>query len=97
MYSNSDAISKIAGLDIFTTIGTSQAEIIAAMAMIWLGIIILFFISGYSCAATWDDWISFKKAITRLRMSKVTRQNLRGYLLTVSNNIVAEVNGTIQT
>ena len=97
MYSNSDAISKIAGLDIFTTIGTSQAELIVTMAMIWLGIIILFFISGHSCAATWDDWTSFKKAVTRLRMSKVTRQNLRGCLLTVSNNIVAEVNGTIQT
>jgi type III secretory pathway component EscU len=87
MYTNSDAISKIAGLDIFTTIGTTQVEIIAAMVIIWFGIIISFFISGYICVSTWDDWINFKKAISRLKMSKVTRQNLRGYLLTISNNL----------
>jgi len=97
MYSNSNEISSIINLDIFTLIGTTQLDLVATMALIWVATIFSFFISGHICAQTWDDWTDFKKAITRLRMSKVTRQNLRGYLLTISNNLGDEDNGTVQT
>jgi hypothetical protein len=97
MYSNSNEISNVVGYDIFGIIGNTQIELFATMALLWIGIHVLFFISGHICARTWDDWSDLKKAIIRLRMSKVKRQNLRGYLLTISNNIVDEVNGTVQT
>jgi 1-acyl-sn-glycerol-3-phosphate acyltransferase len=97
MLSNSNEISEIIEYDIFSMIGNTQIELFATMVIIWIGLLFLFFISGHICARTWDDWSDFKKAITRLRMSKVTRQNLRGYLLTISNNIGDEANGTIQT
>ena len=97
MYSKSNEISGIIGLDIFTFIGTTQLDMAITMAILWVSTIFSFFASGHICARTWDDWTDFKKAITRLRMSKVTRQNLRGYLLTISNNLVDEDNGTVQT
>jgi hypothetical protein len=97
MYSKSNEISSIINLDIFTFIGTTQLDLVITMAIIWVGIIVSFFIAGHICAWTWDDWTDFKKALTRLRMSKVTRQNLRGYLLTISNNRSDEGNGTVQT
>ena len=97
MYSNSTEISNIINLDIFTYIGTTQLDLVITMAIIWISTIFSFFISGHICARTWDDWTDFKKAIIRLRMSKVTRQNLRGYLLTISNNLGDESNGTVQT
>jgi len=96
MYSNSATISKLIDLDIFTLLGTTQLEQFAAMVIIWLLLIFSFFISGHICARTWDDWTDLKKAATRLRMSKVKRQNLRGYLLTISNIIADEDNGTLQ-
>jgi hypothetical protein len=97
MYSKSNEISSIINFDIFTFIGTTQLDLVITMAIIWVGIIVSFFIAGHICAWTWDDWTDFKKALTRLRMSKVTRQNLRGYLLTISNNRSDEGNGTVQT
>ena len=97
MYSNSNEISSIINLDIFTFIGTTQIDLAITMAIIWVVTIFSFFVSGHICAWTWDDWTDFKKAVTRLRFSKVTRQNLRGYLLTISNNRSDEDNGTVQT
>ena len=97
MYSNSNEISNIIDLDIFTWIGASQLDLAITMAIIWFSTILSFFVSGHICARTWDDWTDFKKAITRMRMSKVTRQNLRGYLLTIYNNLGDEGNGTVQT
>jgi hypothetical protein len=97
MYSNSNEISNIINLDIFTWIGSTQLDLAITMAIIWISIIFSFFLSGHICARTWDDWIDFKKAITRLRMTKVTRQNLRGYLLTISNNLGDEDNSAVQT
>ena len=96
MYSNSTAINKMIDFDIFTPLGTSQIEQFAAMVIIWFVLIISFFISGHICVRTWDDWNDFKKVISRLRMSKVQRQNLRGYLLTISKILADEDNGTLQ-
>lgn len=97
MLSKSSQLSTLIGHDIFTILGDGQLTSFASMALIWGAIIVAFFFSGHICARTWDDWTDFRKAITRLKMAKVKRQNLRGYLLTISTNLTDQDNGTIQT
>jgi 1-acyl-sn-glycerol-3-phosphate acyltransferase len=80
-------ISEIIDLNWTDIIGNSVFSNVIMLLIAWLSFMPLFWMSGRIGSLAWDDYIYLRKFITRQRMKKSTRQNLKALL----NNIQKEI------
>jgi hypothetical protein len=80
-------ISEIIDLNWTDMIGNSVFSNVIMLLIAWLSFMPLFWMSGRIGSLAWDDYIYLRKFITRQRMKKSTRQNLKALL----NNIQKEI------
>lgn len=78
MYHSS--VESIIGFDWHMVYGDSSVQQTLAKFTFVLGILPCFWLSGRTSALFWDDWCDFKRAVRRIRFNKTSRQNLRGSL-----------------
>jgi len=78
MYHSS--VESMLGFDWYVLFGTTSLHQILAMVVFYLSLFPCFWFSGRTSALFWDDWCDFKQTIRRLRFNATNRQNLRGAL-----------------
>ena len=78
MYHSS--VESIIGFDWHLIYGTSSWQLGLAKATFVLAMLPCFWLSGRTSALFWDDWCDFTRAVRRIRFNKTSRQNLRGAL-----------------
>jgi len=60
--------------------GSTSLHHTLAMVTFFFALFPCFWLSGRTSALLWDDWCDFSRAIRRLRFNATNRQNLRGAL-----------------
>ena len=75
-----DSITQLLGFDWLTLLGTSSTSIILSRVLMFFSMFFLFWLSGRTSSLLWDDLTDFKRATLRFRMNTTKRQNLRGAL-----------------
>ena len=78
MYHSS--VESFIGFDWHLIYGTSSWHLSLAKATFVLAMFPCFWLSGRTSALFWDDWCDFTRAVRRMRFNKTSRQNLRGAL-----------------
>ncbi|MAI40787.1 MAG: hypothetical protein CMA09_05775 [Euryarchaeota archaeon] len=79
-YFNHDTVIELLGFDWLVLFGNSSTHIVLARVVMFLLIFPLFWLSGRTSSLLWDDWCDVKRALRRFRMNSTKRQNLRGAL-----------------
>ena len=78
MYHSS--VESFIGFDWHLIYGASSWHLSLAKATFVLAMFPCFWLSGRTSALFWDDWCDFTRAVRRMRFNKTSRQNLRGAL-----------------
>ena len=78
MYHSS--VESLIGFDWHTLYGSTSLHHTLAKVTFFFALFPCFWLSGRTSALLWDDWCDFSRAIRRLRFNSINRQNLRGAL-----------------
>lgn len=74
------SVETLIGFDWHSIYGVSSLHQNLAKVSFVLAMLPCFWLSGRTSALFWDDWSDFTRAIRRIRFNKTSRQNLRGSL-----------------
>ena len=74
------SVESLIGFDWHTLYGSTSLHHTLAMVTFFFALFPCFWLSGRTSALLWDDWCDFSRAIRRLRFNATNRQNLRGAL-----------------
>ena len=74
------SVESLIGFDWHSIYGVSELHHNLAKVTFVTVTLLCFWLSGRTSALFWDDWCDFTRAVRRIRFSKTSRQNLRGAL-----------------